>query len=170
MGSRSSWAAALVLVLAACGTPAPKGPTFDVADLTEAHPCGHGFAVGTPEQDVAFLLYLWSGDFEADVAGDFDRTVELPTAHWDAEVQVGERLFGNWCNDVTAPPEVEPVVAETWRVTGGLLTLEEGTPPRCDGGSFTATLEGLEVTPPDGEPTVVGDLELRNDGWGCFAG
>lgn len=170
MGSRSCRVAALALVLAACGTPTADGPTLDASDLTEAHPCGHGFAVGTSQQDVALLLYLRSGDREADIAGDFDRSVELPTAHWDAEVQVGERLFGNWCNDVAAPPEVEPVVAETWPVTGGLLTLEEGTPPRCDGGSFTATLEGLEVTPPDGEPIEVGDLHLANDGWGCFAG
>lgn len=187
MAVRPRVVVAIALLLASCGTPTAgpegaEGPVLDAATLTERWGCGHGFAVSTPQQDVGLLLHLSLEDdtnMRRASRGEFDRTVELPHPDWRAEVQIGRRLFSEWCHDVAGPPDEAPVVQEIWEVTGGLLQLEDGTLPRCGGDDptgawqssvVTATLEGLEVTPPDGEPIAVGDLELRNDGWGCYAG
>lgn len=175
---RSGWVVLVIaLITTGCWSPfadpSDEAPPLEASALTETWGCGHGFAVSNPEQDVGLLLHLRLEDdpnMRRASRGEFDRTVRLPDPDWHTEVQRGQRLFSEWCDDVAGPPELAPVVEETWDVTGGLLTLEAGTPPQCGEGSFSASLEDLEVTPPDGEPIEVGDLELRNDGWGCFAG
>lgn len=143
-------------------TQAPGVQAVATAQLTEMWGCGYGFHASDAGQTVG--LQLWTDAPPADGA-----TVVLPDPAWDAELQVGERLFANWCTDL--PTEPDPQVDETWPVVGGtmVVTVPPG-PGLCSRSTATATITGLTVEAPDGGTVTLTDLALTNDGWGCFAG
>jgi hypothetical protein len=134
------------------------------ADFTAAWGCGIGFAVSTADQHVALLVH-------ADAMGQaIDSVVTLPHEQWSAQVLVGKQLMAQWCDDAVELWEPTPTVSGTWQITAGTLDFGPGTAPETEcNGTVTATLEGIRVDTPSGE-IALGDLELVNQAFGCFAG
>jgi hypothetical protein len=85
-----------------------------------------------------------------------------------SELQFGADLFANWCDDVLEPGEPEPVTDEVWRVSGTLDITSLPAAGEC--GPAEGTLIGAVARTEDGDEIVLGDLDLQNDSWGCFAG
>lgn len=163
---RCAVAAAAAVVTVGCGT-APDPDAVASADLTVPYGCGYGFHLGSADQDVHLAI---SPDRETAEAELPIAEIELPDAAWTAEVRLGTDLFATWCDDVIRPEDPTPSVTARWPVTGGRVVLDGDPPPACGDGPYRARVEGLEVTPPDGDPIALGDLDLINEAWGCFAG
>lgn len=163
-------AAVLLLTLSAgCGgAGAPSSPDeIDLAAM-ESYGCGYGFWLGSPEQDVAVNVAV--ADHDAAVRGELPDRTQLPDRTWEATVLVGRDLFANWCDDVLEPGEPEPVVDQRWEITAGTIRLHAPAPEERCPSEVTATLEGLVATRADGTSVELGDREVTNDTWGCFAG
>jgi hypothetical protein len=139
---------------------------IDPAVLQVDYPCGFGFAIGSIDQTLG--LYLHASGFDVP---DVSKPIELPTESWTAELRVGRDLFANHCDDVRDPGEPEPVVDATWVVTAGTLVVDgvDG-PGGCGSTTAAGILTGAVIESPDGATVELGDVELRNDGYGCFAG
>jgi hypothetical protein len=153
---------ALIVAVAACDTGGAE-PT-DPPELSDTYGCGHGFYLGAPDQSAGLFLISQSGFGEAVPAG----THQLPTDAWVSELQFGSDLFANWCDDVLEPGEPEPVTDEVWRVSG---TLEiTSLPPGGECGPATGVLTAAVARNEVGDEIVLGDIDLHNDSWGCFAG
>jgi len=154
----------MVVFLTACATVTFQEP--ESPDLTESYGCGYGFAVGNEAQTVGLVLTF--NDFQAASQGTVNTSYDLPDPAWSAVVNFGSDLFSNWCDDVMEPGEPEVVINDTAQVSG-VLTIESlPDPGTC--GPATATLGGASYETGDGEVVELGDLDLSNDGWGCFAG
>lgn len=155
------------LAFAACGGEDGEAEDPLAGLLVDAYDCGFGFYLGTADQ--AAGLFLVFTDFEVALAGGTPDTSALPHADWVAEVQIGSHLFTSWCDDTTPDPGQEPVVAETWPVVSGTITiLEQPAPGVC--GQATARLESLTAQKPDGTTIVLGDFEVGNRAFGCVSG
>lgn len=168
----------LAAVLGACGSddePERRGvdsgsPASGLAsvDLTTDLGCGFGFA-RVDDAGTTMLTVYHSAD-----AGRITRTVSLPDAGWEAQVNVGRHLDANWCNDVIDEPVAE--VDETWEVVEGTLTFDGRIPPSTwdaqggGDGPVVAELTGVVVEAPDGERVELGDIALTNSSWGFLAG
>ena len=169
---RTSIGLVVVLALAVgcggtAGTSAGEVEEIDLAAM-DAYGCGFGFWLGTPEQDVA--IHIAVADPAAATRGDISDQAVFPDEAWEATVRVGRDLFANWCDDVIEADEPEPVIDQQWPITAGTLTLQGQPPePGCVG-ALTATVQGLEATRPDSTTIELGDREVTNDAWGCFAG
>jgi hypothetical protein len=150
----------LALLVAACSGTSGSG----TPSLTEEYGCGHGFYLGNANQDAGLFIVSDAG-FGEEVS---ERSVSLPDEGWGAELRFGTDLFANWCDDVLEPGEPEPSVDETWPVSGSLEITELPRPGEC--GLATATLRGAGARSPEGDLRALGDLDLRNETWGCFAG
>jgi hypothetical protein len=145
-----------------------EAPTakIDSAALVEDHPCGFGFAIGSLDQTLGLFLFM-SGDTPPDSSAP----VDLPDGDWTAELWVGRDLFANHCDDVVEVSEPEPVVAETWTVVAGSITVDAVHRPDGNGQATAAgILTDAVVKSAEGERIDLDDIELRNDCWGCFAG
>lgn len=140
-------------------------PPGEPIELTDDHPCGLGFQTASADQRYALLL--WPADASTPPPGG---SVELPSPDWNAELQVGEDLMANWCDDVLEPGEPTPHVTATWPVTAGTLTFAPPPSPGCGGDAVTARITGLEITAPDGETIALPDRFITNDAYGCVAG
>lgn len=139
-------------------TPAP--------DLTVSHGCGYGFWVGDESQNARLMLEY--ADYDGASSGDVLETSQLTDPVWRAELDFGRDLFANWCDDVVEPGEPTPVVNELWRVSGSIdITM---LPPAGECGPASANLTGAVARNADGEEIPLGDIELANESWGCFAG
>jgi hypothetical protein len=167
-GRRTMVAAAVLVIAVACGEAAPAAPPEVQLSEMDSYGCGYGFWLGTPEQDVAVVLAVT--DHEAASMGDVPERVSIPDDAWDATVLAGRDLFSNWCDDVLEPDEPEAVTREEWEITGGTITLHHPAPELGCQGGLTATLQGLEATRSDGTTVDLGDREVTNETWGCFAG
>lgn len=160
-------AGAAALLVAGCGGNAtPDADQIDLAAM-EAYGCGFGFWLGSPDQEVA-VRFGAANDIAAE--GELPQEATLPDDAWDGTVLVGEDLYANWCDDVVEPGEPEPAIAEEWPITAGTITLDGPTPPGACPHEAHATATGLQATRPDGTTVDLGDRELTNDAWGCFAG
>jgi hypothetical protein len=159
---------AAVLLVAGCGgnAPTPGAEQVDLAAMDE-YGCGYGFWLGSPDQEVAVQL---AADNESVAAGELPQQVTLPDDAWDATVLIGEDLYANWCDDVLEPGAPEPAVNERWPITAGTITLHGRVPADVCPHTARGTATGLVATRPDGATVELGERELVNDGWGCFAG
>jgi len=164
--------AALVVTLGACGgnddqrgVDDPPATGLAAVELTDDLGCGYGFARSDDAGETLLSIYHRSD------AGRPERTVSLPSSDWDAVVQVGTHLAANWCNDVIEEPQAD--VDETWTIVEGTLRFAGQVPP-VDGSPadqpVVAELTGVVVESPDGEQVELGDVTLRNESWGFFAG
>lgn len=153
---------AVVLSVTACTGSGSRTP--DPPELSEVYGCGHGFYLGTPDQTAGLFLISQSGFGEEVPAGRH----QLPSDAWVSELQFGADLFANWCDDVMEPGEPEPVTDEVWQVSGTLDITSLPTPGEC--GPATGTLTGAVARNDIGDEIPLGDIELVNDSWGCFAG
>lgn len=83
-------------------------------------------------------------DFEFDTAhGVFRDALHLPDDHGysDAELeQLKQQRVDNWIAVVTAPPEPEPVIANTVEIAGQTYMKLEGVPPS---GAKLVEVEGV---------------------------
>jgi hypothetical protein len=158
-----AWVVAAAISLTAC-TSASSPP--DPPELTVSYGCGFGFAIGDEQQRVGLVLTFL--DFEAATAGDVDTDYVLPDPAWDADLTFGYDLFSNWCDDVIEPDEPEVVIQQSLPVTGRLVIESLPEPGTC--GPATGTLFGAEYTSENDGTVSLGDIELTNDFWGCFAG
>lgn len=155
------------LLLAGCGSNAgPNAEQFDLGTM-DAYGCGFGFWLGSPDQEVAVRLAA-SDPLVAE--GELPQEATLPDDAWNATVLVGEDLYANWCDDVLEPDEPEPQVAEEWPITAGTITLDGSPPGDVCPHEARATVTGLQATRSDGTTVDLGDRDLVNDAWGCFAG
>lgn len=153
---------ALIVSVAAC-TPG-SAETTDPPQLTDEYGCGHGFYLGAPDQTAGLFLISQSGFGESIPTG----THQLPSDDWVSELQFGADLFANWCDDVLEPGEPEQVTDEVWRVSGTLEITALPVAGEC--GLATGTLTGAVARTESGDEIVLGDIDLQNDSWGCFAG
>jgi hypothetical protein len=156
--------AGLVLMVSVSACATGDGGTSEPPELTEEYGCGHGFYLGTPDQDAGLFVISQSGFGQEVPAG----THQLPSEAWVSELQFGADLFANWCDDVLEPGEPEPVTDEVWRVSGTLDITSVPAAGEC--GPAEGTLIGAVARTEDGDEIVLGDLDLQNDSWGCFAG
>jgi len=155
----------LAVVLTACGGSG-SSPGEAAPELTEAHHCGYGFYVGDVDQ--TWALKITYQDFEAAQAGEVPRESALSNDTWSAELEEGQDLFANWCDDVLEPGEPTPEVHEVWDVSGDIKVTGLPDPEAC--GPATANLTGLEARNDGGDVIPLGDLDVENEFWGCFAG
>jgi hypothetical protein len=161
---RISTIIALGVAAVACAPAGSTGPGSP--DLSEEYGCGYGFYLGNASQTAGLLLnYV---DFAEAGVGDVVRSAQLTDRAWQAELRFGSDLFANWCDDVIEPGEPEPVIDEVWRVSGQIDVT--GLPPAGQCGPASATLSGLTARNAEGEVIPLGDLEVENQAWGCFAG
>ncbi|MFO7960124.1 MAG: hypothetical protein R6U94_04160 [Nitriliruptoraceae bacterium] len=162
----SMTAAVVAVVLTGCGgTVAPGADQLDVG-MMEEYGCGYGFWLGSPDERVAVRL---AAAPEIAAAGALSRVTDLPDDAWDATVLIGEDLYANWCDDVVEPGEPEPDVAEQWPMTAGTITLQSVPSADCPT-EVRGSVSGLEATRPDGTVVDLGERDVGNDTWGCFAG
>jgi hypothetical protein len=153
--------------LVGCGGGAtPEPDQLDLAKMDE-YGCGFGFWLGDPDEEVAVRF---AAADEIVVEGYLPPETTLPDDAWDATLLIGEDLYANWCDDVLEPGEPEPSVAEEWPITAGTITLRGSVPADVCPHRARATVTGLEATRPDGTTVELGERELANDAWGCFAG
>ncbi|MFP4073351.1 MAG: hypothetical protein ACLFVZ_04870 [Actinomycetota bacterium] len=153
------------LVLAGCGGPVTSS-SETAPELTEAHHCGYGFYAGDADQNWA--LKVTFDDFEAAYAGEIPEHSDLSSDTWSAKLEGGEDLFANWCDDVLEPGEPTPEVSEVWEVSGDIEVTDLPDPGAC--GPATASLSGLEAHNDSGDVIPLGDFDVENEFWGCFAG
>ena len=152
----------LFVAVAAC-TPG-GAETTDLPQLTDQYGCGHGFYLGTPDQTAGLYLISQRGFGESVPTGAH----QLPSETWVSELQFGADLFANWCDDVLEPGEPEPVTDEVWRVSGKLEITTLPAAGEC--GPAVGLLTGAVARNESGDEIVLGDIDLHNDSWGCFAG
>jgi len=158
--------AAALLVGGCARNDTPETEQLDLATMDE-YGCGFGFWLGSSDQEVA-VRFAAANQIAAE--GDLPQQATLPDDAWEATVIIGEDLYANWCDDVLEPGEPEPAVAERWPITAGSITLHEPLPADLCPHTARATVTGLEATRPDGATVHLGERELTNDAWGCFAG
>lgn len=161
------------------GAPAPTtapttteeiaGPAdLTAASFTEDWNCGYGFWTSNADQTVALLIEF--SDVDAAAAGQVPPIGNVPSVIWSGEVQIGEDLMANWCDDVVEESEPTPVIDETWTVVKGDITVT-GEPPVQGCGPLSGKVSGLVVESPDGETiSFVDAVDFENQSWGCFAG
>lgn len=153
------------LILGACAGPTVEPGNAELAEqaeLTEFWPCGIGFAASNQEQTVA--LFVYSNDNEP------DPPVSFPSEAWDARLVLGEDLLANHCDDVIEEGEPVPLIEEEWVINGGTLEFDDPGTGICGApGPVSGTFTGL--TAENNANTVdIGDLEVVNSSYGCFAG
>ncbi|HEY5891321.1 MAG TPA: hypothetical protein VIW94_11575 [Acidimicrobiia bacterium] len=156
--------AVLGMLLTACGTPAEptNAEIASETELTEHWPCGIGFAASNSEQTVA--LFVYSNDSEP------NPPVSFPDPAWDARLVLGQDLLANHCDDVIEPGEPEPVIEEEWTINGGILDFEDPGTGLCGApGPVTGSFTGL-AGENNASTVEIGDLEVVNISYGCFAG
>jgi hypothetical protein len=130
------------------------------AELTRSWDCGYGFTQSDQAGRVE-LVVMADTDPLPDAA-----KVTLPAAGWTASVTVGAHLMVQHCDDVAEAWEPDRIVGAAWPVVGGTLTFTEVP---TTGGPVRAVLSGGMVETDDGV-VELGDVELVNACWGCFAG
>lgn len=149
------------VLVAGCSDPV----AFDPAQLTESHGCGHGFYLGAPDQTAGLFLL---SNLDMTEAASASGTFQLPGDEWTAELNFGRDLFANWCDDVIEPGEPESAVEESWQVEGVLQVVSLPAVGEC--GEARAALQQAVAVGPDGSTSELGDIDLINESWGCFAG
>ena len=131
------------------------------------HPCGYGFAISNVEQTVGLTIsYVGSYSDEPDVSGP----ISVASDQWHAEVIVGLNLFSNWCNDVIDSSDPVPITTQRWPLTSGELIIDTSQSAGCGMGTLTGVLAGATIEPVGSGPITLGDINLTNTAWGCFAG
>lgn len=155
----------LSLTLVACGTTTSGPP--QPPELTEEYGCGFGFYLGNEDETAG--LFVTFVDYDTGVSGDVPALSSLSDDIWGARLQFGADLFANWCDDVIEPGEPEPEIAETWDVSGTIEIIELPEPGTC--GPTRALLTDIEAQSSDADGVLsLGDFEVENGFWGCFAG
>ncbi len=154
---------ALALTACSSGSTVPTNADLaEQADLTEFWPCGIGFAASNSQQTVA--LFVYSNDNEP------NPPISFPDETWDARLVLGEDLLANHCDDVLEEGEPVPVIEEEWVINGGTLEFEDPATGLCGApGSVIGTFTGLTAEN-NASTADIGDLEVVNDSYGCFAG
>ena len=146
--------------------PETSPADIDVRTLTDDYGCGYQFAAGSPAQDLALVIYANGG-----ATPDLSVPTTFPSDAWAGEIRIGTDLFSNWCDDVIEQSEPVPIIEQRWTLVDGTLNVDRAADASdCDGNAATATLVGGTVQSPDGTILELGDIDLTNTGWGCFAG
>ena len=158
------WYVAVAITLSAC-SPSMSG-VVDEPDLTVAHGCGFGFALGDEDQTTGLVVTFL--DFEAAEKGDVGGEYQLPGGAWDADLTFGRDLFSNWCDDVIEPGEPEVVIEKAYSVWGRLVINELPEAGTC--GPASGTLFDASYLNDVDRRIDLGDIALTNEFWGCFAG
>ncbi|MDH3755765.1 MAG: hypothetical protein OEU32_18035 [Acidimicrobiia bacterium] len=141
----------------------------DVAGLTVAWQCGHGFWVGNGDQTLAIRFQAHDANALATGAAPAVVTLPDPDERWSGTLTLGRDLYANWCDDVIEEGEPEPVVAETWAIAAGTIEIV-AVPPVDECGPAHGWARGLVAEADDGRTVEIDDLRLINPAWGCFAG
>ncbi len=136
--------------------------------LTEDWGCGYGFAAGNPDQTVGLVIQL-QPRMQVD-QGRLPAQTDLGDGPWDAVVRQGEHLFANWCDDVIDTSEPQPEVTAELPVVEGTMEVTTGRLHQECPSVVVAQLTGVVAEGEDGQRVELGDLDVRNDSWGCFAG
>lgn len=145
-------------------TPLDDRGDIDVRTLTQDYGCGYGFAIGSPDQDLALVI-----GFDGGVAPDVTAPINFPADEWSGVLTTGTDLFSNWCDDVIEESEPVPLTTERWTLVAGTLTI--GLPGTIDDGlPVSANLSGGVAESSAGETMDLGQIAFVNDCWGCFAG
>ena len=149
--------------------PADTTVEIDAAALTDDYGCGYGFEKGSADQTLRLSL-TWVAGFDAD-AEALSSPVNFPDTAWNATVTTGTDLYANYCDDLILVDEPTPVVSSTWTLVEGTLTIGSDTMPNADEvADVRATLTAAVVESATGDRVDLGDVELHNTCWGCFAG
>ncbi|HEX6287176.1 MAG TPA: hypothetical protein VFZ80_06795 [Acidimicrobiia bacterium] len=156
--------AGLALIVSVASCTASGAESTDPPELTDAYGCGHGFYLGAPDQTAGLFIISQSGFGEEVPTGAH----QLPSDAWVSELQFGTDLFANWCDDVLEPGEPEPVTEEIWQVSGRLEITSLPAPGEC--GPASGFLSGTVARNDVGDEIPLGDIDLENGSWGCFAG
>jgi hypothetical protein len=150
--------------MTACGATAEPTNSQIAAEteLSDFWPCGIGFAASNADQTVA--LFVYSND-QAPMP-----PVSFPDEAWDARLVLGTDLMAILCDDVIEEGDPTPVIDEEWVIIGGTLEFDDPGTGLCGAPEpVTGTFTGL--TAENNDSTVdIGDLEVVNDSYGCFAG
>ena len=149
------------------GETAGADVEVSAAAFTTDYGCGFGFAKVSDTQDLSLVVF-WN-DF-APEGPDVATPIELPNAAWSTEVTTGSDLFANWCDDVVEEDDPVPVIASSWSFIAGSLTVSPAAPGGDCPTEVTGTLSGAVIESASGEQITLDTIELRNTGWGCFAG
>lgn len=139
---------------------------IDAAALTDSYGCGYLFAAGNADQTLRLVVGWSAGD-----APDLRSPVTFPSDRWTSTLDIGTDLFSNWCDDVMEANEPVPAVTESWEVVSGEMTISPtDADVNCRGATVSATLADVVVETPAGERVELGQLDLVNEFFGCFAG
>jgi hypothetical protein len=142
-------------------TTAPTTTTVTLPPLVDSHGLGFGFRLGAADQTAG--LFVWFTDMMAAAEGSIPKVSVLPDSRWEVEVRIGSNLFSNWSQGL------EPWVDEVWPVVAGRITFLEWPESGEECGYARALLEGFEAVATDGTRVHLGDFEVENTLWGCFA-
>ncbi len=138
---------------------------ISVASLTDDYGCGYAFALGSAEQDLALVIVYAGGR-----SPELD-PVTFPSPRWEGELWIGSDLFSNWCDDDIDVSDPVPAITETWTLTEGTMAIEPvGADVECGPEPIRATVTGAVASSPSGQTLELGDVELINEAFGCFAG
>lgn len=132
------------------------------AELSVSWGCGLGFTLSSPDQTVALSVHPKTDQ-------GIDPPIVLPSPDWEAVALVGKNLMVNNCDDVMEGWEPLPQVAARWPAAAGTLEFEVPDDIGCNGVVVEAALRNLSITTPRGD-IQLGDLDVVNEAYGCFAG
>lgn len=138
---------------------------LDEAELSVSWGCGLGFTISSEDQRVALLVA------PIDSGTAIATPVSFPDDQWYGTVMIGKNLMVNHCNDAIEGWKPVPIVAAQWPLVAGTLDFK---PPVVEGWCsgvepVPAGFSGIEIETPLGVLDL-GDLDLVNDAYGCFAG
>lgn len=160
---RTAATIALLMILSACASGPTTAERLTAVELTEAWPCGYGFALSDVDQSVAVKVYATSTDEPPGSPGS------LPHPDWEAVVEVGSDLMANHCDDVYEEGEPIPDVGQRLTISAASFTYPNDVAAAGCPSLVTADLTGVTATADAGE-VELGDLRIANDAFGCFAG
>lgn len=155
-----------VVLMTACSggdaatTAATTTTSTTLPPLGESHGLGHGFQLGAADQTAG--LFVWFTDLRTASEGNIPEVSVLPDSRWEVEVRIGSDLFAD-------PFAAGAWVDEVWPVVAGKITILERSDPDGACRYAKALLEDFEAIATDGTRVPLGDFEVENRGWGCFA-
>ncbi len=132
------------------------------AELSVSWGCGLGFTLSSVDQTVSLSVHPVNEELIAP-------PVALPSPDWEAVAIVGKNLMVDNCDDVVEGWEPSAEVVARWPVAAGTLIFEVPADIHCAGATVEATLRDIAIETAEGVIRL-GDLDVINTAYGCFAG